>query len=391
MLRLAGFLLLVAACGPSSGAPADAGADVHYGKKSMDAGPAPEAGIDCDAGSTPSATYPAPHPALPQLVSQGGPVLAHPRFVPIVFAGDSQTATLGAFMSAVGSSTYWTSVAAEYGIGPASATAPIVVNETPAAQVDDADIRAWLADKLDGSHADFGTPDASAIYVVYYPAATTITNAGLGTSCSSFGGYHGDTKIGATQVVYAVIARCPNLVDTTVTSHELFEASTDPYFTAYANLDDPGSSGIGGEIGDLCESYPIVTPPDLGYAVVPVWSNAASAAGKKPCVPNDGAPNFGTMPAQRTVTIAPGDTATIQLVAFSDQPTAPWTVEVSQSAYDWSEKLDMTLCRATAQNGESIPLTLTRPMTATNWDDLTIVSKLGDVTTASRLSVGPPP
>ena len=48
----------------------------------VEPGPPP---VDCDAGSAPSTSYPAPHPAMPLATSSGGPTMATQRFVPIVF------------------------------------------------------------------------------------------------------------------------------------------------------------------------------------------------------------------------------------------------------------------------------------------------------------------
>ncbi|HEY1954539.1 MAG TPA: hypothetical protein VGH28_02990 [Polyangiaceae bacterium] len=387
------FFLLCAlvACGPGAPAIPDAGApDAGYGKKAIDAGPPPaEAGIDCTEGSTPSATYPATHPTMPQVLSYGGPVLAHPRFVPVVFSGEDRTDDIAKFTSAVATSTYWSGVASDYGVGPATASAPIAVDETPPAQIDDVQIQAWLQAKLDGTHADFGAPDPTAIYVLYYPAATSIT-AVVDLSCVSFLGYHSETIVGATHVVYAVIARCSDPTPmTAITAHELFEAATDPLpfsAPAYQHFDQPLQTWLGQEVGDLCEERPTIVPPDVGYPAVPIWSNVASAAGRDPCQPS-ATPYFRTMPESPTVALGRGETRTISLVAFSDRPSDAWTVSANADDVDWPDRLSATLCRATAQNGERIPITITRPNSSEYPSALHIVSTLGDVTTTADITV----
>ncbi|MEO8797152.1 MAG: hypothetical protein ABI551_04640, partial [Polyangiaceae bacterium] len=80
--------LLFAACSgtsdggtiPSTGSDDDGGTTIERdgGKVATDAGKK-------DAAAT---TYPAKHPAAPQVESYGGAVLANPHILPIVFEGD---------------------------------------------------------------------------------------------------------------------------------------------------------------------------------------------------------------------------------------------------------------------------------------------------------------
>jgi hypothetical protein len=387
---LLSFFLL--ACSSSAPDATDAGPDA-YGHKYFDASaPEVEAGhlprpppnppvVDCDAGSTPSTTYPAPHPTMPLATSLGGPTMATPRFVPIVFSAEDRTADIGAFMKSIAASTYWSSIASQYGIGTPSAVDPIVVPETPASTITDADIITWLQGKLDGTHSDFGAADASSIYVIYYPSTTTI-NASFGSSCGFWGGYHAETKVGSTKVVFAVIARCKGEAMSSITAHELFEAASDPYIgsaPAYFDVSDPMQQfGWGTEIGDLCESRPDVTPSDVGYPVPPIWSNVASAAGHDPCQPSSGA-YFRTVSAQQYVSIPPGQTRVVDLVAFSDADTGgPWTVSVSATYGPQTDKVELGLCRTTVQNGETIPLEITRSGKALNGATIRITSTLGN-------------
>ncbi len=389
-------------CSGGPGEIADAGPDVVYGKKPIDAGfPEAKAAFDCNAGNTPSATYPAPHPPLAALTSSGGPVLASPRFVPIVFTGEDRTSDIATFTSRLTTSNYWTSTIAQYGVGAATAVAPIIVDETPPAEIEDADIQTWLQGKLDGTHADFGAPDSSSIYILFYPTATTVDTP-WGSSCQAFDGYHSESKVGATKIVYAVINRCDAMPMSAITAHELFEASTDPFIysaPAYIRLNDPDDYAVQ-EIGDLCEFEPDFMSTELSYLVPPMWSNASLNAGHWPCVPptaSNGSPNFRTIAdvddwledgTTRGLKLAAGETRTIVLVAFSDQPTDPWQVSAQASYGSWQDQMTLSLCRSTAQNGVLVPLTITRPATSTQNDDVEITSTLNGVTTTYDFLVG---
>ncbi len=385
-VSLASFLF---ACGSAPSGGFDAGADAGFDAATT---------IDCGAGSTPSSTYPAPHPALPFAKSAGGPTMAQPHIVPVVFAAEDRTSDIAAFTKAIGASSYWASIATQYGVGAATAIAPIVVSETPPATLTDADVIAWLQGKLDGAHVEFGSPDPSSIYVVYYPGATTIQTS-WGDSCVTWGGYHSEAMVGATSIVYAVIARCVNGVHsmTGITSHELFEAATDPHVwttPAYDALDDDGKlQTYQAEIGDLCQDEAEVVSSELGYPVHRIWSNAASLAGHDPCQPAVNAPYFQTIAdvsgPGRSVALPAGATTTVDLVAFSDADTGgPWTIKVTGSWTSLDDELTLSLCRTSARNGERVPLTITRPAASqdTNW--ITIESTLGGVSTWSSLFVG---
>jgi hypothetical protein len=341
---------------------------------------------------------------MPQVLALGGPVLATPRFVPILYSGDDHQSDITAFMPLVGVSSYWTSIAPQYGVGTASSVQPVVLTDTAPTTLTDAQIQTWLQGELDGTHPNLGTADPSSVYVIFYPATTTI-NTPWATSCAlgGFDGYHSQTAVGTTPVVYAVIARCNDSFPlTALVSHELFEATTDPLFytsPAYIGLDDLyADTGLTNEIGDLCEGAGTLVPSDIGFPVQRIWSNAASAGGHQPCAPSN-ALFFDTVadvPETLTdgngkvpgITIPVGESRTIQLVAFSDAPTqGPWTVSAQSSITD-DVKLGLSLCRTSAQNGESIPLTITQPLAATQPSTVTITSVLGSTTMTSSFLVG---
>ena len=188
MLRAAGSLplLLLAACSSSNGGGAnDAGVPPPFdggifptesgaedARAPLDA-PGDEADGAGDAAD--AATYPAPHPALPQEVTMGGPVLVSPRIVPITYDADPMRAQIEAFIPKLGASSYWKDVTSEYGVGPAKIGRPVHLGATAPTQIDDAAVKTWIASMLDGTHPEFDPPDGNTMYAIYYPPGTTYT------------------------------------------------------------------------------------------------------------------------------------------------------------------------------------------------------------------------
>ena len=299
------FAASAAACsGSVTSTPLAITADAG-GSAPIDASTPPiDAGVDADNGA-PSNVFPAPHATAPIVESYSSSpiVLASPRVQPVVFAGDAEQTKITSFTHAFSGSEYWNGATAEYGVGDIAASDPIVVPATDTAfttvtTITDAQIQSFLAAHLDGTHADWGSPDANTIYTVFYPVDVTITLDPFGQSCQGFGGYHSFTTVGTTQIPYAVIPRCTELgtlqgvddVMTGASSHELIEAATDPFSTGYDSADEdyfyydlqPLS-----EIGDMCafESDAFYQPAELGFSVQRVWSNALAAKGGSPCAP----------------------------------------------------------------------------------------------------------
>ncbi|HEY2367024.1 MAG TPA: hypothetical protein VGH87_11600, partial [Polyangiaceae bacterium] len=119
-----------------------------------------------------------------------------------------------------------------------------------------------------------------------------------------------------------------------------------------------------------------------------MWSNSASQGTHDPCQPAS-EPYFRTATMASQFSVAPGTTTTIDLVAFSDQDTLdPWTIKITSSYGQLQDRLDLTLCRATVQNGEHVPLVISRDPGAINGSSVQIESILGNVTTHWSLDVG---
>jgi hypothetical protein len=415
-MRVAPILaaLSLVACGSGSGGGAGPAGDSGIVDSSVftdaDAG-GQDAALDSASGDADSSAdsgmiggYPAAHPPMPQVVDAGGPVMKSPKFVIITFAGDSLAAQIDDFASKVAASaTYWSGTTAEYGVGPVSSVLDIAVTDTPASNLGDADVQAWLASKLSGPDAgtlDGGAPwpqpDGETLYMIYYPAGVTITQGG-GASCSQFYGYHGDFALASKAVTYSVIARCTPFPGTSaidsvaaIASHELVEAATDPLQEnpAYSQPDPDHAAWAtlaGGELGDMCAGFGNVfyKPADVPYLVQRTWSNKAAAASLDPCQPDGVTPNFNTAAVlndtvtfsgltgttmTKGVKIPAGGTGTVELDLYSSTATSgPWTVQ----AFDGASYLSMGGSpaelavsfpgggsTATGKNGDKLHLTI---------------------------------
>ena len=335
-------------------------------------------------------TFEADHTPLPQVVDSGGPVLASPRWAVITFPGDPLASDINAFLTSLGTSSYWNTAVGQYGVGAASEVA-VPVSDTAPATIDDAGIQQYLSAHLSPLASGWPAPDANTVYVLYYPDATTVAT----TCTASLAAYHSSFIFGTMPVSYAVIPRCgvqynqdPLDELTALSSHELAESATDPQFPsspAYATASDYGWQSLfgGGEIADLCQYLPgsVLVEPQLGYLVERVWSNTEAAAGHDPCVPQpDGDIFFDAAPETTdTVTLSftkdlpdvttPGlyipvhSTRTVDVQLFSDGPTDPIVVSASEqpiyAAAEQPADLSFSWDRTTGSNGDTLHLTIT--------------------------------
>jgi hypothetical protein len=368
-------ILVVAACGSSTSSNGDGSSNTSDGGT-------------VEAGSA----FPADHPALPQVVNAGGPVLASPKFIAITFPNDTLATQIADFSSKIGASAYWTSTTSEYGVGPATSMA---VQETtsPEPSVSDDDIQTFLKSEIGKSLPE---PQTGDVYALYYPEGTTVTLQGE-TGCNSFGGYHADFALSAgTTVTYAVLPRCPSQFSditqldtlTGAASHEYIEAATDPMpfaNPAWSNADASGGgwaiAGGGAEVGDMCATLGNVfsKTTDVPYLVQRSWSNAAAAASHDPCVPQGLTPYFGAAPnlpnsaslsvttnAKQTVNVVSlpvGSSQTIELDLFSDADTQG-TFDVSAIDLATAEgggdpELGFSFDNKSGKNGDKINMTVT--------------------------------
>jgi hypothetical protein len=408
------LLFVAAACGstastaPQTSSPTDAG-DTDSGGDNVVAA---DAGPDVDNGA-PSTTYPAPHPAMPQLVNLArGSVLTTPKIYLVFFPGYPYKDQIVSFAQGLGATSYWGDATKEYGVGAIQYAGMIELSGPDAnvgTSISDTDVEAFMNAKI--ASGLFGTPDANTIYSIFYPQTTTINLMGMGplgsgASCSSFGGYHSDTPVQVNDAgppqnyAFAVLPTCASFGGLTgidglsgATSHEWIEAATDPFpstnmgqDSAYSSIDQDHLAwevlGGGGEAGDLCvpEANAFFKPQGFDFTVQRAWSNVLAKGGHDPCAPNlPGTPYFQSAPVldqavsftaaalggtfhTKGVVIPVGSSKTIELDLFSDAATSgPWTVTATDALSVFlSAPPTMTFDfdRTTGVNGEKLHMTI---------------------------------
>lgn len=329
------------------------------------------------------------HPTPPQAVSGGGPVQTAPTIIPVFFAGDSaMQGQIEPYLATLAASDYWPTATSEYGVGAMTVMPTIVSSDTP--PTSDNDLQAWLSANTDGTHPGWPTsPGINTTFAVYLPAGVTLGTP-FGTSCMAFGGYHDETSDATGgPLVYALMPRCSDSLDglSSVTSHELVEASTDPLpFSMGAWQDTDNADAVwmmvpGGELGDMCEYVHAAEQRIVGnYVVQRTWSNRSAAAGHDPCVPVMSTPYLTATPlltdnlmidlgppqgmvATNGIQVAMGMSKTIEVDLWSDGPVADWTVkaiDVASGLAGGPPELTLTLDQATGNNGDKLHLTITR-------------------------------
>jgi hypothetical protein len=390
---------------PPDDGTTEADAAPPKGKPKQDAGPPAEP----------------PPQTFPTVDTFGGRVIKAPKVVSITFTNDRYATTDDAFIAKLSGSRYWNTIASEYGVGPIAAKTPIHVNERPAS-LDDTQIQLWLQNKF-ATDTRFGAADPSTLYMIYYPAGVTVTFSGL-TSCTGFGGYHSETLVKGTSIGYAVIPFCEygaqsTDIDglTTASSHEAIEWATDPFVAsgrAYATTDQAHwllGATTGGEVGDMCFQYGVpqeIRPTELGYAVQRMWSNAASLAGRDPCVPYvTGAqpfataipdlpdetsfadPTYGVDVKTRGVQVSVGQTKSIAVTLHADNPNVTMSVKVvdlarltaeasGQPAPTGAPEFRYALDKTSGRSGDVVHLTITSVKEAQVEYGFALVTTVGD-------------
>jgi hypothetical protein len=189
-------------------------------------------------------------------------------------------------------------------------------------------------------------------------------------------------------------------------SHEMVEAATDPYGTAFVQTDDDHVAWayfFGSEVADMCAFHPgaAITPADIGFAVQRSWSNAAAAAFLDPCVPGESSPLFVAAPiglqaislpsstggavATQGFSLPTGQSITID-IGFYGAATGAWTVTPFTYTMEHGQPepyLAFSPATLTGQSGDVVPLTITRIATDTDGnggDAVKLVSSQGTST-----------
>jgi hypothetical protein len=315
-----------------------------------------------------STTYPAPHPAMPQIPKNGGPVLHDPRIVTVTFPDDPWREKIEAFGEQVGKLAWWTTVHDGYGVGPAASGGHVAVEQAPDCSLSDGDVTRWLGAKIgDGT---LPAPTDQSIYLLYYPAATTVTLGELeggGASCQVFLGYHNTIDVAwqgqSVPVAYAVINRCNDDLDqlTVTASHELTEAATDPRpidstTAGWVTIEDNAWTGLGGENGDMCAGVSGAT--EGGWALTRVWNNRSAAAGDQPCLPAPAGktPYYNAGIVHERLEIHPGESGTTEVDCYSFGPLPARIAVEAQVAAD--DPLTISFDKKTCTNGDTLTMTV---------------------------------
>jgi hypothetical protein len=385
------LLAVASACSSSSGSPSAPGTDAGPADAALEAdGPGPaQDGSNADGGF-----HEAPHDPLPVLPNAGGPILAAPKLVTIVYAGYTESSTMSAFGDWIVGSSWLTAVGHDYGVGHGTHVMHVVLPGPAPAQAPDLDTQALLEAKLaDGTlpsaaGPDAGTPgggDAGAgdyLYMIFYPPSTQTGSFLAGPSTCTYegggafiGGYHWETQSGPYHVPYAVVPTCSTSSATegasdleSSASHEFIEAATDPFpYTDIAfGLTDPNDPWIytAGEVADLCEG---LSTQEAGFTAQRVWSNSAaasanagSAGATSPCVPAASEPFYDVSPSPaQAQTVKAGGSVTFTLTGFSTGPLPPWALSIFPGQASFTPKVH--LGASTIGNGQTTTMTVTVP------------------------------
>lgn len=354
-------------------------------------------------------------PVFPTVKSRGGPVATSGKVQVITFPADPLTQQIQQFSEKIAVSEYWKNAGAEYGVGPLTVLPPIVNAEDAPTTTTEEGIDQWLVQKLSGATPAFGAPDSNKLYAIYYPASTTIEDggSGLGKSCESYGGYHYETQVGGVKVAYAVMPRCSDIGDLTVTaSHEYFEWATDSFpltAPAYNRFDDDHLAwglALLAELSDLCtylDGQDFITPTDIGFLVQRQWSNKLSLSGKHPCGPDKKGPyvqgvpdvqDVGALPdvgdpsypmvKTPAIYVEPGKSRTVNVQIYSDQDVSNDISLRAMSFLDFQAfgggggggggRSDFTYSiENTAKVGDVVELTITAPKTSQYGFDVVVI------------------
>jgi hypothetical protein len=234
----------------------------------------------------------------------GGPLISNVKVIKVEYgAGTYQsfisgtgTSSMAGFFTGVTGSAYMSWLSEYNRPGKSIGLGHYVGNFaiTPAssrdkATITDANIQAEISAQITAGHLP--APDANTLYMVFFPKGKSISQGGS-KSCvaGGFCAYHGTFSRNGQYVYYGVLpdmsagsgcdAGCGSgsafANQTSVASHEMIEAVTDPgvglatSFAAPLAWYDPNN----GEIGDICNAQ---QGSIAGYTVQKEWSNAANA------------------------------------------------------------------------------------------------------------------
>lgn len=271
--------------------------------------------------------------SFPSLVDHGGERLVDVHLVTITYPNDPLAHQADAFDDFVLRSDWLRAVGGEYGVRGGRHVASVRIDHDAPAAMTAADLFADLQTAIQRVGGPRTKDGERLLFLVYLPASTSL-DAGLGTSCVDYGGYHSWLSDGTP---YAVIADCGEGAKRSITaSHEIIEAATDPHLDALyvdgkdGDREDPWYWWDATEVGDMCE-FVIGPVEEGGYELQRSWSQAAaSEARPDPCVPvppGDVWADLDTDP-HHVLHAHPGDHLDVALRAWSSRPSDPWTIDL---------------------------------------------------------------
>jgi hypothetical protein len=340
----------------------------------------------------------ADHVPIPPCAYNGGPVLTSPQVVTLTFRGDAHATLYQQFDEWMVGSEWFATIGADYGVSNGTNT-NYTINETAPATLGDSDVQVLIERLiLDGGltppQVDDGGVAPMQLYMIYFPYGTTIADSSIGTSCRNFGAYHSEDSAFTTPFAYGVMPTCYRdyVYYTEVSaSHELAEASTDPFVggapgsptgPAYTNINY--NNGWVGEVGDNCEPFDTGYVVDGGtyYAVQRVWSNSAADAGKQPCIPAVDMPYANVSPGNAIPTtcydpsspepctsvyypVTPGSSFELTFTGWTDRPAVAagitWAPYAVAGLLMPSFSPIVTLDKYNLRNGEQVHVTVDIP------------------------------
>ena len=351
-------------------------------------------------------------PANAHLFYYGGHVLANVHIVPVFWGPNvpsAVTSRIGDFYSAIVDSAHFdmlaeydTNVVAYGGqagtgqsIGRGTSDKPVTITPSvTSTKITNAQIASELQAQIAANHLPKN--DANTLYIFHFPAGMSISmpdgSGGSATSCKQFCAYHNTLQTAGQDLYYGVI---PNVTSdgcelgcgpagggfnntTSVASHELIEAVTDPEVGLATTNAPPlawyDPQGSNGEIGDICNAEQgTVISQNQTWTVQKEWSNTQ---GK--CIAAPGSVDFAVALSPGNLAIAAGQSATYTLTSVKTAAT-PGTITLDATGLPagFTAKFDKT----SLAPGDQAHVTISVTAAATNGSDFfTIHGTSGGVT-----------
>ncbi len=343
-----------------------------------------------------------------QLNYYGGKVIQDAKIYNIYWGNaGSYQAQLDQFTQQIMPSSYFAWLSEYDTSSPAQTIVPgtfvqsIVDSNAPAGtSITDAQIQAELVSLI--TAGTLPPPDGNNLYMFFFPNGVNVSTS-FGASCSSFCGYHDTFMNGSQELYYGVLpdpATCGSSCDnqngnyfadlTSVTTHELTEAITDPEVgIAILNSQQPGGTyptfpnawddPSFGEIGDICAWQNATV---LGYNVQLEWSNAQGA-----CVASGGTQtnDFSLAASPSSATVQAGSSTQFTVTATLTAGSAE-NLTLSVSGLPAGVTGSFNPASMTSNGGSSV-LTLTAAPNAQSSTSSVSITASGSATHSAQVSL----